>query len=247
MIRVYTFAALLGACTPAEEKEADECGERVGVWEGDLTAQDIPGFCDCYSERSIEGDLSVEGTGRPDLSELSCLTSVGETVRIIGNPSLRTLAPLSRLSSLGGCLRIANSETLTTLSGLEGLTSTGDCFITSGPPEDRRFGVSIVGNPLLTSLSGLGSLASTSGDLEIHGNGSLLSLSGLDAFQTIEGKLSIDNNIVLVDVTALHGLTGVGLDVIISDNPSLPHEAAVALANEIDLIGGTVSITGNSP
>jgi hypothetical protein len=56
---------------------------------------------------------------------------------------------------------------------------------------------------------------------------------------------SLEGNPVLTDVTALYGLTHVGNDVIVVGNVSLTDAAAQALADEIDTIGGSVTISGN--
>lgn len=44
----------------------------------------------------------------------------------------------------------------------------------------------------------------------------------------------------------LYGLTSVGYDVMLTDNLILTDLAAQALVDEIDFIGGTVTISGNN-
>lgn len=58
-------------------------------------------------------------------------------------------------------------------------------------------------------------------------------------------NLELTSNAVLVDLTPLYSLASVDDDVTIRDNLSLTDAAAQALVDEIDAIGGTVSVSGN--
>ena len=51
---------------------------------------------------------------------------------------------------------------------------------------------------------------------------------------------------LLTDVSALHGVTLVGTQLVITDNISLPSAYAEALRDAIDAIGGAVTISGNA-
>ena len=98
-----------------------------------------------------------------------------------------------------------------------------DSWISLGPSSESG-SLSVVGNPFLTSLSGLESLQSVSAGLTITTNGALTSLSGLESLQS-SGGLSITNNRVL------------------------PNCLAIALRDRIGLgnIGGPIRISDNSP
>jgi hypothetical protein len=71
----------------------------------------------------ISGDLIIECPGCIDLSELICLTSVGEALVIRDNAALTNLDGLNGITSVGGFLDIFSNDVLTDLDGLNGITS----------------------------------------------------------------------------------------------------------------------------
>jgi hypothetical protein len=303
----------------------------ISAWEGNLTPDDLPGFCEGYCARSVTGHLSVYDTDLVDLTELSCLTSVaggitlwrnteltslhglerltsvGEDVFVSYNSSLASLSQLQGLTEVPGALRVEGSPSLTSLQGLENVTSVGALSIelcdglTSleglGDLAEVEGLFRIYDNPNLASLQGLSILHEIGGDLELVSNSSLASLDGLDelaevggdlivqgsalgsldglhSLVAVQGTLSIQRNELLtsldglknlanierdlqiggllgegnpslVDTRALHSLWVVGRDVLIAGNVSLTDASAHILVDEIDKIGGTITVSGN--
>jgi hypothetical protein len=76
---------------------------------------------------SLSENLTIECESCTDLSELSCLTSVGGDLSIGGNDVLTNLDGLSALTSVGGGhLIVINNPIITNLNGLSGITSVGE-------------------------------------------------------------------------------------------------------------------------
>ena len=115
------------------------------------------------------------------------------------------------------------------LTSLDGIGSVAELFVT---------------NNGLSSLSGLEGFTSLRA-LTLENNISLTSLAGAEDLTEITEDLIIDNNNNLTDLTALYGLTLVGGDLTVVDNDDLTDTAAQSLADEIDLIGGAITISGN--
>ena len=96
-----------------------------------------------------------------------------------------------------GCTEIlgdvtVQSNDIINLNGLSVLTSIEGHL---------QIGYLFVGNPALTSLTGLEGLTSIGGDLRIINNTALTSLTGLDNVVTVNGVLGISNNSVLTSLT----------------------------------------------
>lgn len=179
---------------------------------------------------AIGGDLVINQNGVLEtLDGLQALQSVGH-VDIFDNHRLEELADFQELSRVDS-LVVSRNTVLQTLSGLEGIVEVGGH-------------VDISTNPQLTSLSGLDGVVDV-GSLTIDSNFGLTSLVGLGQVRRIDSDLTIDNNISLVDVSSLHGLEHVGDQVSITNNRELTDVAAQALVDEIDFVGGRVSIENN--
>lgn len=216
-----------------------------GVWEGDATAADVAGFCEAFCRRYLTGSLVIEDSALTDLDALGCVSHIAGDLVIggvgldgargsahRGNAALRSLDGLAHLSAVGGDLVIEGNDALTSLAGLGSLASVGGDLSVS-----YQIG--------LSALSGLERLAFVRGDVFLYDDDGLETLSGLGGLVSIGGGLAIGESVALRDVTALYPLARVGGNVAIFGNQLLTDEAAWRLANEIDVIGGTVTIAGN--
>jgi len=116
---------------------------------------------------SIGGDLKFYyQSALTNLTDLENLDSIGGGFSIYYNNSLQSLAGLENLKSIGGEFFIRESK-LNSLTGLENLTTIGGS-------------VNIHYNDLMESLSALNNLKSIGGEITIFGNPLLTSLSGLE-------------------------------------------------------------------
>jgi len=96
------------------------------------------------------------------LSGFEGLESVSKKLSIVENSSLEDLKGLLNVESIGS-LGISCNDKLENLTGLEGLTTiTNDTYA-----------LSISGNPLMSSLTGLDNLIQTEGQIAIGANESL--------------------------------------------------------------------------
>jgi hypothetical protein len=237
-----------------------------GEWAGDITVEDLPGLCEGYCSRSITGDLTLVESSLTSLQALGCVTAIGGDLTIgdvggyhfyyeYGNNSLLTLDGLQNLASVGGTVKIESNDVLASLASLGRLREAGGLILFHNEELRSLEGLegltSIAGmvavgeNFRLTSLDGLAHLEHIGGSLILFGNEDLVSLDGLEQLDEIASGLEIRGHDQLADVTALHGLTRVGEDVEVSFNPALGDDAAYVLVDEIDTIGGTVTIRNN--
>jgi hypothetical protein len=176
---------------------------------------------------------------------------------IAANPALTSLEGFSNLETIGGNFLV---QLLPSWEGLHNVETIGGYADIWGTPFTdlsalrslRSVGgwLNLINNDQLTDFSGLENLESVGMGINIADNANLESLDGLESMRTIGGSLQIaglyeDANPALVDVTALYGLESVAEDVIITGNTALTDAAAQALVDEIESIGGTVTISGN--
>jgi len=149
-----------------------------------LTQEQIDNFQTNYPNcTEIVGDVIISEGYITNLNGLSVLTSIEGGLRIGGldeSSALINLTGLEGLTYIGGDLLIIGNFSLTSLSGLDNLSSIIGNF-TLGVRGLYFEG----GNPLLTSLIGLGSLTSVGGYLSISSNNGLTSLTGLDNIDSI--------------------------------------------------------------
>ena len=94
---------------------------------------------------------------------------------------------------------------------------------------------------MLTSLTGLASLETISGDLSIVGNEALLNLSGLFALERVQGNFQIDENAALSTLHGLQNLRTVTGMLSISKNDALTHLYGIDGVTSI----GNLTITFN--
>ena len=111
---------------------------------------------------SVSGTLHIACTSCTDLSELFCLTTVGEELWIECNDTLTNLDGLSGITSvgLGWSLAIVGNAALTNLTGLSALTSVDNLF-------------HVIDNPNLPDCevcSVLDQLTSSPTDINVHDN-----------------------------------------------------------------------------
>jgi len=159
-----------------------DCAEIEGDVE--ISGDDIVNLNGLNSISTIGGSLVIySNLSLVDLTGLENLISVFGSLHIglpnpggaWGNISLTSLSGLNNLTFIAGDLWIVGHSLLTNFNGLESLASIGgDLNIGHfGPPNGPY------GNPLVINCAGLESLSSIGGDLSILGNNSLSSLDGL--------------------------------------------------------------------
>lgn len=132
----------------------------------------------------------------------------------INGSDIIDLNGLNSITSIGGYLEIMDCIELTKLSGLSNLTSIGSDGI-------GVFSLTICGNQLLSSLSGLENITFLIRALDISSNMKLSSLEGLNNLAYIGGfGLGITDNPSLKDLSVLESL-GTAETVLIGCNDSL--------------------------
>eukprot|EP00808_Paulinella_micropora_P009065 g44795.t1 len=94
-----------------------------------------------------------------------------------------------------------------------------------------------IDNTALTSLSGLESLTSVGGNLEIYGNSALTSLSGLDNLNSVGGYLWIRDNSALTTMSGLDNLNSVGSNLLIIANSALTNMSGLGKLNSVGYLG----------
>jgi hypothetical protein len=181
-----------------------------------ITSTDINNLNGLLGITTVEGDFSISNNDSlTALTGLDSLISVGADFYLGVNDSLTDLAGLNSLAYVGNTFWIVNHPSLSSLTGLSGLHSVGKHFIISGDVVlndldglaglhyvggTLEIGGPYLGNPSLTSLTGLAHLICVKGNLRVHYNNSLTSLAGLDAIDadSLSGVF-IDNNMNLSD------------------------------------------------
>jgi hypothetical protein len=104
------------------------------------------------------------------------------------------------------------------------------------------------GNPVLTSLTGLGNLTSIGDYLYIFDNALLTSLTGLENLDSIGGDLFICCSNTLTSLMGMDNLTSIGGNLIIGHPEIYGNPALTSLTglNNLTSIGGGIGIVGNS-
>jgi hypothetical protein len=221
-----------------------------------ITSTDINNLNGLLGITTVEGDLSISNNDSlTSLTGLDSLISVGADFYLGVNDSLTDLSGLYSLAYVGNTFWIVNHPSLTSLMGLSGLHSVGKHFIISGDEAlndldglaglhyvggTLEIGGPYLGNPSLTSLTGLSHLICIKGNLRVHYNNSLTSLSGLDAIDadSLSGVF-IDNNMNLSDCAVRSICHYLGIPdnmVVVQDNTGgCNSEAEVAAACEVEI------------
>ena len=178
-----------------------------GEYSGDFEITEQSDVAILAGYTSISGHIETHCSSCEDLSELSCLTSVGEELWLYNNTALTNLNGLSALTSVGDYLIIEGNNALTNLEGLGALTSVGQ-------------GLVITDTFDMTSLDGLSALTSVN-YLTIEWNPLITNLDGLSALTSVGERLSITVNDILPDCEAcdiLDQLTSTPTTIEVYDN-----------------------------
>jgi hypothetical protein len=184
-----------------------------------------------------------------------------------GNPLLTSLAGLNNIDSVGGSLNIFRCASLFDLTGLERLKQIGSGLGIGGMWSGGNSlqylsgldslvsvggGLDIVFNSGLQNLHGLEKLVQIGGDLSIYGNDSMTSLSGLVNLTSIGGGINLGNflyypgNLLLRDISELENVTING-DINIAGNRALSECAIESICNYLANPTGTTIIYDNAP
>ena len=92
-----------------------ECN--LGEYSGDFEITEQPDLATLAGYTSISGDLGINCPMCTGLSELNCLTSVGERLSIDNNDALTSLDGLNALTSVGEDLLIERNDAIEPQSG----------------------------------------------------------------------------------------------------------------------------------
>ncbi len=202
-----------------------------GTAEGSVWIEDDGDLGAMVGCTHVKGHLVITKLSSATLAGLESLTVVDGKLSIGANGALSDVSALANLTSVGSGhlqggseLTIDNNPMLTTAS-FPALTSLGGQLALSSP------GLASVDFPALTSIPG---------DLFVGGT-ALTSLAGLGTVATVGGSLRLNGNTALNDTAGLAGLTDVSADVMINENPALATISLPALAS----VGAMVSTPGS--
>ncbi len=203
----------------------------------------------------------IEIWGNDALVDLAGLSALQEVLflNVLSNPSLEAPLGLDALQHADNLIFAANGNT--SMQGLEALETvdaalefwTNDNLISYEGLNNLvsiGYWMHVIDNDALTDLRGLDSLTTIGMELNIFDNDALVSVDGVESLTTLGGSLQImgyveEGNPSLTDLKGLYGLESVSADVTIRGNTALPDAEAWALVDEIETIGGAVTIEGN--
>ncbi|MCF2489237.1 T9SS type A sorting domain-containing protein [Dyadobacter sp. CY347] len=171
------------------------------------------------SLRGLDGLISVDG----ELMELPGFI-------IFANPNLTNIRNLSAFTRTNSGLLIAENSSLLSLEGLNNLVSIG--------PYSTLW---ISGNPLLTSLAGIGKFENLNAVI-IENNAALTDMSGLETLGSVTDTFSILGNNALTSLKGLNNLTAIGGELILDSNPLLENLKDL---NGLTYIQQRLTITNN--
>ncbi|WP_298760311.1 T9SS type A sorting domain-containing protein [uncultured Psychroserpens sp.] len=197
----------IGCNSPEEvETQCPECPTEPLILSSQALVNDFQTIYPNCTE--LDFDLLISGDDITDLNPLSNLSSV-RSLHIIDNLQLTSLQGLnlSVVNANQPQLIIQNNPLLTNISVLS--TTTFDFF-----PEGNTGSVSIINNPLLSSLNGLQGLSGFVFQVLIDNNDSLLNLEGLNNIAQVD-DLYIENNGSLFNLNGLDNLNlagGIGIN-----------------------------------
>jgi len=198
----------------------------------DVTPGNVDTLCDGHKRLCIRGDMTVSRVA--DLGALTCLESVGGTLRI-ANTDAQTLEGLgtvtlvrdfvvennSRLESLAGLgdlvvtgeLAIEGNRNLQSLEGLEGADLYG--LVLDELPaldslegfNDPRLGyLRITDAPSLRALHGLEVLEEAEWNVVLYDNPGLTSLEGLEGLRSVEDVVLLLEHSTVASLEPIRGL-----------------------------------------
>lgn len=141
---------------------------------------------------TINGNLTISGSGITNLSSLSSLTTINGNLQIINTTNLTSLNGLSNLTTINGTVSLGN----TNISNLDGISNLN---IVSG--------IGLSQNNSLTNIQGLSNVSGIiSGAITIFQNNNLTNLSGLQNI-TQASSINITENLTLQNLNGLAGIT----------------------------------------
>jgi len=198
------------------------------------TQADIDLFGASYGNCSIiDGDVHIDGAGITNLNGLLSITQINGELEI-ENTSLVNFSGLDNLVSVKQNLYIEDNDNLQSLIGLDALQTVGD-------PINDYYEFRIWFQPTLPNLIGLGSLTHVYGNFEISDT-ALQYFSGLTSLTSVSGDLNIYSNDALQGLTGLFNLTNVGGSLQIGYNPSLQNLYGL---NGVQYVGGSLEVSDN--
>lgn len=156
---------------------------------GNVTENNVQGFCDGYTKRTVQGDVRIRASHLERLNDLRCVERIHGKLTIQSNAALTSLAGLEQLLRVDGDIYIAYNTHLPSLIGLDSLRTVG--------------GDVIIYDNRITALSGLENLTHIGGDLNIGRNSDLRNTHGLIDLYSVGGDVDIWNNAQLSDISAL--------------------------------------------
>jgi len=207
---------------------------------------------------SITGHLLIVDDGDLidpviDLSPLAGLNSIGGDFRLV-NTSVTDLSPLSTLTNITRDIWINNNDGLINLIGLEnlGMPSVRDLQIqnnalledidalAASDLQSFTRNVSILSNPELSNLDGLGDIETIGGNFTVTDNDSLTDLT-MPLLQYTGGSFNLQQNAILPGFD-FASLAVVGNNLIISNNDGLINLDGFPV---LVIIGNNLSIQQN--
>ena len=197
--------------------------------------------------REVSGSLFIgdqDGTSDiDDLSPLRHLVSVGQDLRVQGNPQLASMVGLRTSLSVLNSVQIVDNDAITTLAGLEFLASCVGCgqdpypaFRATGGADEPGFtGGGDEGPPPAGQIYG---------DFVIAQNDRLETTWEISGLGTIWGALLIEENTALHEDGGFVELSDVSGDLSIRNNPAYATGDAQNLASRV-AVGGLSTVCGN--
>ena len=227
---------------------------------GNFIVAENPGLQDLLgldSLRYIGGTFNVIGNfSIDDLAGLDSLQTIGGDLNIQSNTSMERMSGLVALDSILGNFTLTNNSSLIDVLGLDSLNFIlGDYNVAENPnlmslpltiALDSIGALNISGNGSLINLTGLESVRSIRGLVQIINNENLTSLDGLDSLTALRGTLRMFNNVMLSDISSLANVDPQTItDVAIENCESLSACAIESLCHFL-AGGGPSSISNNA-
>ena len=196
--------------------------------------EDVDSFVMNYGCTEIDGSLTIEGEDIVDLSGLSGITSITDTLKIHNNDALTNINGLYNITSVEN-IWIYSNESLVNIDGLSNISSIGAFF-------------RITLNNALTNIDGLNNLNSVGGSFDIISNPSLTNIDGLSSLNYIGGHLWIVENNVLTNLDGLSSLNYIGWHLWIGNEPLWGNNSLISIngLSSLNYIGGNLLINDNS-
>jgi hypothetical protein len=205
LVGVLVLLAACGGGSGGEGEESEE-GSADGPPSANCGTETLPTYLIIEGEddlevldgvRVIEGELQINRTSFTDLDFLGCIEEVHGELTIFGNAELTDLSGLDRLQRLGNGFVFSENTAITDLAGLGSLTQIGDIVeveVDGMLVEQPRGSLVIQGNHAMTGISGMTSLSTIYGALNIRDNDALEHIDGLRGLRTLGTQFAITHN-----------------------------------------------------